>query len=250
MRYFGIIGKPLAHSFSAQYFTEKFAQQHIDAIYTLYPLDTIDDFRLLLQLHDFTGMNVTLPYKEQIIPYLDALDTTAQAIGAVNVIRFLNGQLTGFNTDVIGFRNSLCPLLQPHHTHALVLGTGGAAKAVYYGLQTLGIEPTYVSRRHQQITVGNTTTDTLVYDQLNETIIARNTLIVNCTPLGMYPEVDTCAPIPYNLLTEQHLLYDVVYNPQKTLFLQRGEQQGCRIQNGLAMLWGQAEAAWRIWNRE
>lgn len=247
MKTFGIIGYPLGHSFSAQYFSHKFQEEHIDACYHLFPLPQVEAFRQLIQEHDLTGLNVTLPYKEQIIPYLDDLDETARAIGAVNVIRFHNGRLTGYNTDVIGFCNSLKPLLHPRHTQALVLGTGGAAKAVKYGLTTLGIQATYVSRTKKRIQIAGNETETITYQELTPEIIAAHTLIVNCTPLGMFPDTAACAPIPYNLLTAQHLLYDVVYNPEKTLFLQHGEQQGCRIQNGMPMLTGQAEAAWRIW---
>lgn len=247
MQKFGIIGYPLGHSFSAKYFSQKFTDQHIDACYNLFPLKQIEEFTPLIRQHTFTGLNVTLPYKEQIIPYLDKLDETAQAIGAVNVIHFTQGQSIGYNTDVIGFRNSLRTILLPHHTHALILGTGGAAKAVWYGLQTMDIHTLYVSRTRKQIQTSKGLAETLTYQELNAEILTQYTLIVNCTPLGMYPAIDTCAPLPYNLLTQKHLLYDVVYNPEKTLFLQHGEEQGCCTQNGRAMLEGQAEAAWKIW---
>ncbi len=238
MKEFGIIGYPLEHSFSAKYFNEKFVRETIDARYQLYPLQTIEQFTDLCKIYAFVGLNVTCPYKEAIIPYLDALDDTAAQIGAVNVIRFYDGKKIGYNTDAIGFKNSLQPLLQLHHTRALVLGTGGAAKAVWYGLQRLQIPFTCVSRNSNK---------GISYESLTQEIILDHPLIINCTPLGMYPTISTLPKIPYGYLTTQHLLYDVVYNPEKTLFLQQGEAHGTQIQNGLPMLLGQAEAAWKIW---
>ena len=182
------------------------------------------------------GMNVTMPFKQAVIPYLDRLDATAEAVGAVNVIC----KRVGYNTDCLGFMESLRPMLRPEDKKALVLGTGGAAKAVVYGLRQLGIQPTLVSRTPKE--------GQLSYEQLDKDIMDTHTVIVNCTPLGMYPNVDTCPPIPYPLVSARHLLFDCVYNPEDTLFLQRGKAQGATVRNGIEMLYGQAKAAWGIWN--
>lgn len=243
MRHYGIIGFPLLHSFSAKYFNEKFAREHIEAEYSLYPLDheqwTMDNGRKVRHLIDtLDGFNVTLPYKQAIIPYLDRLDQTAEQIGAVNVVY----QRVGYNTDCLGFMASIRPLLRANDQRALVLGTGGASKAVVYGLRQLGITPTLVSRTPRECIIG--------YKDLTEEIMAQHTIIVNCTPLGMLPDVDTCPDIPYHLITAKHLLYDCVYNPEQTLFLQKGKTQGATIRNGMEMLTGQAQAAWKIWNNE
>ncbi len=237
---FGIIGNPLEHSFSAPYFNEKFAREGIDARYEAYPIQQVEEFVGLCQMHDFIGLNVTYPYKESIIPYLDALDETAAAIGAVNVIRFVDGKKIGYNTDVIGFMEALQPLLQPQHTSALILGTGGAAKAITYALKKLGIGYRFVSRDASR---------GLSYESLTKDTIRTNKLIINCTPLGMYPNIETYPAIPYEHLTAEHLLYDVVYNPAKSVFLQKGEERGARTHNGLEMLHGQACAAWEIWQK-
>ncbi len=237
---FGIIGYPLEHSFSAPYFNEKFAREGIDAVYEAYPIQHVEEFVELCQMHDFIGINVTYPYKESIIPYLDQLDETAAAIGAVNVVRFVDGKKLGYNTDVIGFMEALRPLLKPQHRSALVLGTGGAAKAITYALEQLGIGYTFVSREAVK---------GLTYESLTKEITQANTLIINCTPLGMYPNTETYPAIPYAYLTAEHLLFDVIYNPEKSVFLQKGEAQGAAIQNGLSMLHGQAEAAWKIWRQ-
>lgn len=236
MGHFGIIGNPLIHSFSAKYFNEKFTREHIDAEYSLYPLNELTNERVNELLDTLDGFNVTFPYKEAIIPYLDRLDETAQAIGAVNVVY----KRVGYNTDYAGFIVSLRPLLRPFDRQALVLGTGGASKAVCYGLQQLGITPTLVSRTPQAGQIS--------YADLNADLLSRYTLIINGTPLGMFPEVNTCPPIPYEHLTPRHLLYDCVYNPEETLFLRRGKAQGASIQNGKEMLIGQAKEAWAIWN--
>ena len=237
MRHFGIIGFPLLHSFSAKYFNEKFATEKIDAEYSLYPLNELTNERLNELMGSLDGFNVTFPYKEQVIPYLDRLDETAQAIGAVNVVH----QRVGYNTDCIGFMESIKPLLREYDRKALVLGTGGASKAACYGLRKLGIVPTLVSRRPQE--------GMLAYEALNAELMAEHTVIVNCTPLGMLPDVNSCPGIPYELITPRHLLFDCVYNPEETLFLQKGKAQGATIQNGIGMLLGQAKAAWQIWNR-
>ena len=237
MRHFGIIGYPLLHSFSARYFNEKFAAEKIDAEYSLYPTE-IEDLRLKIEdlFNRLDGMNVTLPYKQAIIPFLDRLDETAEAIGAVNVVH----QRIGYNTDCLGFMESIKPLLRPEDKQALVLGTGGASKAACYGLRKLGVVPTLVSRTPREGMLG--------YDDLNEEVMNRHTVIVNCTPLGMLPDVDSCPPIPYEHLSARHLLFDCVYNPEETLFLSKGKAQGARIKNGMEMLYGQAKAAWEIWD--
>ena len=237
MRHYGIIGFPLLHSFSAKYFNEKFATEHIEAEYSLYPTG-IEDLRLKIEdlLDSLDGFNVTLPYKQAIIPFLDRLDETAQAIGAVNVVY----KRVGYNTDCLGFMESIKPLLRAYDNKALVLGTGGASKAACYGLRKLGIPPTLVSRNPKEGQLG--------YKDLTPEIMAEHTIIVNCTPLGMYPDVNSCPDIPYELITARHLLFDCVYNPEETLFLQKGKAQGATIQNGIGMLYGQAKEAWGIWS--
>ena len=237
MRHFGIIGYPLLHSFSAKYFNEKFTTEKIDAEFSLYPLlaeQIPSEIEGLFERLD--GFNVTLPYKQAIIPYLDRLDETAQEIGAVNVVH----QRVGYNTDCIGFMESLNPLLREYDQKALVLGTGGASKAACYGLRKLRITPTLVSRTPKE--------GMLAYEELKKDIMDAHTVIVNCTPLGMLPDVDSCPAIPYELITPRHLLFDCVYNPEETLFLRKGKAQGATIQNGIGMLLGQARAAWEIWN--
>ena len=240
MRHYGIIGFPLHHSFSAKYFNEKFATERIDAEYSLYPLDK-DEWAKgdrLKELLCLDGFNVTLPYKQAVIPFLERLDETAQAIGAVNVVY----QRVGYNTDCIGFLESMRPLIRDYDQQALVLGTGGASKAVCYGLRKLGITPTLVSRTPKAGQLG--------YTDLTPEIMATHTIIVNCTPLGMYPDVDNCPDIPYKHITARHLLYDCIYNPEETLFLRQGRAQGATTKNGMDMLTGQAKAAWSIWNKE
>ena len=239
MRHFGIIGYPLLHSFSAKYFNEKFAAEKIDAEYSLYPtkVESLES-KVESLLDSLDGFNVTLPYKQAIIPFLDLLDETAEVIGAVNVVH----QRIGYNTDCLGFMESIKPLLRPEDKQALVLGTGGASKAACYGLRKLGVVPTLVSRTPRENMLG--------YDDLNEDIMNRHTVIVNCTPLGMLPDVDSCPQIPYELLSARHLLFDCVYNPEETLFLSKGKAQGATIKNGIEMLYGQAKAAWKIWNKE
>ena len=196
---------------------------------------------------DLRGLNVTIPYKEQVIPYLDELDKDTAKIGAVNVIKIIRQgkgkvKLVGYNSDIIGFTQSIEPLLRPHHKRALVLGTGGAAKAVYHGLENLGIESTYVSRTKRS-------NDVLTYQELTPEVMAEHTVIVNCTPVGMYPKVDECPEIPYDRLTSDHLLYDLLYNPNETLFMKKGRMHGSTVKNGLEMLLLQAFAAWGIWQR-
>ncbi|MBS1585330.1 MAG: shikimate dehydrogenase [Bacteroidetes bacterium] len=238
---YGLIGYPLGHSFSPEYFAKKFADLHIDARYELYPLASISELESLLHSQPLKGLNVTIPYKKQVIPYLDKLDEVAERVGAVNTISFRDGIKTGYNTDVIGFAQSLVPLLKQQHREALVLGTGGASKAVAYVLENLGISYTKVSR--------SKTESVLQYEELDEGTIAANKLIINCTPLGKYPNAEQAPKIPYDGIGESHLLYDLIYNPSETKFLQLGKERGAVIKNGLEMLQLQADAAWEIWNR-
>ena len=244
MKQFGLIGFPLGHSFSKKFFTEKFERENIDARYDLYELQDISEFVALKDMPEHSGLNVTIPYKEQVMPFLNELDETAAKIGAVNVIKFIRSQgklvLKGYNSDAIGFENSLKPFIQPYHKKALILGTGGASKAIDYTLRKLGIETTYVSRTAKP--------DMLTYSQLTAEIMADYTVIVNASPVGTFPHSDECPDIPYQLLTDKHLLFDVVYNPAETLFLRKGKEQGAQGLNGEGMLIGQAIAAWEIWN--
>ena len=239
MRHFGIIGYPLLHSFSAKYFNEKFATEKIDAEYSLYPTK-VESLKSKVEslLETLDGFNVTLPYKQAIIPFLDRLDETAETIGAVNVVY----RRVGYNTDCLGFMDAIRPLIRDYDRKAIVLGTGGASKAVCYGLRKLGISPTLVSRTPRKGMLG--------YSDLTPAEMEANTIIVNCTPLGMLPDVDSCPDIPYALITARHLLFDCVYNPEETLFLHKGKAQGATIRNGMEMLYGQAKAAWRIWNEK
>ena len=229
---YGCIGEHLPHSFS-----KEIHGQIGGYAYELKEL-TPEELPAFMAARQFRGINVTIPYKQAVIPYLDRLDDTAKAIGAVNVVY----KRVGYNTDCLGFMDSVKPLLRTYDRHALVLGTGGASKAVVYGLRQLGITPTLVSRTPREKIIG--------YADLTEEIMQRNTVIVNCTPLGMLPDIDTCPDIPYQWITARHLLYDCVYNPELTLFLQKGKAQGATIHNGMEMLTGQAKAAWKIWNDE
>lgn len=239
---YGLLGYPLTHSFSPAYFNSKFQQEGIDAIYHSFPIPNIKELPGLLSAHpQLQGLNVTIPYKQSVIGYLDNIDETAHSVGAVNCITVTNGHTKGYNTDVIGFEQSLKPLLQARHTNALVLGTGGASKAVTYVLNKLQIGYQLASRTTNQ--------HTLSYQQLTDDLIASHTLIINTTSLGMHPEEHTAPSIPFGAITTAHLLYDLVYNPEETLFLKLGKQQGAQVKNGLEMLHLQAEAAWRIWNQ-
>ena len=238
MRHYGIIGYPLLHSFSAKYFNEKFVTEQIEAEYSLYPMKELTKERMEELMSSLDGFNVTLPHKQTVIPFLDRLDETAQAIGAVNVVY----KHVGYNTDCLGFIASIQLLLRDYDRKALVLGTGGASKAACYGLRKLGVTPTLVSRTPKKEMLG--------YKDLNETIMKEYTVIVNCTPLGMLPDVDSCPDIPYEFISARHLLFDCVYNPEETLFLSKGKAQGATIKNGMEMLVGQAKAAWKIWNKE
>ncbi|MCQ2208861.1 MAG: shikimate dehydrogenase [Paludibacteraceae bacterium] len=245
MRNFGLIGKTLQHSFSKQFFTEKFKNENIQAQYDLFELNDINEFSHLTKEIEFSGLNVTIPYKEQIIPFLDEIDPTAKAIGAVNTIKFCHSNgtqsLCGYNTDIIGFTDSLLPDLKPYHKKALILGTGGASKAIQYSLQQLGIDTIFVSRTKKE--------DILCYEDINKDILSDHLLIINCSPAGMFPNIDSAPNIPYNLLTNKHYLFDLVYNPENTLFCQLGKEHGAITKNGLDMLYGQAVASWKIWNK-
>ncbi|WP_187262547.1 shikimate dehydrogenase family protein [Pontibacter beigongshangensis] len=243
MRKFGLIGRKLGHSFSKRYFTGKFEREGIQgAVYDLYELDQIAEFpELLMREPELAGLNVTVPYKEVVIPFLDEMDAAAAAIGAVNTIRVENGKTKGYNTDFIGFRQTLeefYPVGQ--EGRALVLGTGGAAKAVIAALDALGIAHKQVSRSAGPSAIS--------YEEVQAGLLTTHKLIINTTPLGMYPATDACPPLPYESLTPQHYLYDLVYNPEQTQFMQKGAAAGAQVTNGLAMLYKQAEAAWAIWN--
>jgi len=237
---YGLIGYPLSHSFSPGYFNARFEKEGINAQYNLYPIENIQDLPAMLRNHTLHGLNVTIPHKQTIIPYLDALDHTAAAIGAVNCVRIRNGHTKGYNTDVTGFSNSLQPLLQPHHTSALILGTGGSSHAVAYALQQLGISYRKISRSKGK--------DTIAYSHVTEEMIKETPLIINCTPIGMHPNENAQPPLPYHAATPAHLFYDLIYNPAETKFLYHGREQGAATKNGLEMLHLQAEASWHIWN--
>ncbi|WP_430809981.1 MULTISPECIES: shikimate dehydrogenase family protein [unclassified Carboxylicivirga] len=245
MRTFGLIGYPLAQSFSQKYFTQKFETEKIDARFLNFEIENIDELPQLLESHPYiAGFSVTIPHKETVFKYLDELDDSARNVGACNAIKVTwqgkKPSLKGYNTDLIGFSESLKPLLASHHTKALVLGTGGAAKAVAEALTLLNIEHRYVSRKAQ--------TDYLSYDQLDKSTMQAHQIIVNCTPLGMFPNVDSSPDIPYQWTGSKHLFYDLTYNPEVTRFMQNGIDQGATAKNGLEMLHKQAEAAWEIWN--
>lgn len=244
---YGLLGYPLGHSFSAKYFAEKFQRENIDAQYTNFEYATVEEaMEVLCVMPQLVGFNVTIPYKQAVMPYLKELTPEAEAIGAVNVVCVRhnavgNVELFGCNSDVIGFRESIRPLLRAEvHTKALVLGTGGASRAVMHGLRQLGIDPIYVSRTAK--------TGQLTYANLTPEVMNAHKVVVNCSPVGMYPKVDACPAIPYELLGPDHLLYDLVYNPLDTLFMQKGKAQGAVVKNGLEMLHLQAEAAWDMWH--
>jgi shikimate dehydrogenase len=242
MRLFGLIGYPLGHSFSKRYFTEKFAREAIaDAAYELFPIPSIDLFPALWESHpELQGMNVTIPYKELVIPYLDECSQVVHETGACNCIRKKNGKLAGYNTDVIGFEQTLLEHRLPHHHQALVLGTGGAAKAVEYVLRKHGIHFRLVSRNPGEFAIG--------YEALDNKTIEEYPIIINTTPLGMHPDVDQYPPIPYDGIGEGHLLIDLIYNPSVTRFMELGLRRGAKACNGEKMLIVQAEESWKIWN--
>src|SRR5690606_2267342 len=239
MNTYGLIGKNIDYSFSRNYFNNKFNNEHIlNSQYINFDIDNLSQLNNIFNQND-KGYNVTIPYKKEIIPYLDALDIHSKKIGAVNTIKVENGQKIGFNTDWIGFKKSLEPLLKTHHKKALILGTGGSSKDVEYALEQLQITYKTVSR-----TKGN-----FVYNQLNQKILSEYLLIINCTPLGTFPVVDVAPEIPYNFITKNHLAYDLIYNPAETLFLKNCREKGAVSKNGLEMLEIQAEESWKLWNR-
>lgn len=250
MTTYGLIGYPLGHSFSRQFFTEKFEKEGIDAQYLNFEIPSIEEFPKIIESHPtLRGLNVTIPYKQQVMQYLEEISPEAKAIGAVNVVKVnpkpstLNSKpnLTGYNSDVIGFVNSIRPLLKPHHKKALILGTGGASKAINYGLkEKLGLETLFVSRTARE--------NMITYDDVTKDVLCDYEVIVNCSPVGMYPHVDECPALPYEAMSERHLLYDLVYNPLETLFMKRGAEQGATVKNGLEMLHLQAIASWEFWN--
>ena len=247
MKKYGLLGYPLGHSFSKNYFNQKFEAEKIDAEYLNFEIPDIKEIKSVIKENpELNGLNVTIPYKQQVIPYLDDLDNDARLIGAVNVIKFSKGlfgkvKLKGYNSDIIGFKQSIEPLLKDHHRKALILGTGGASKAVFHGLKQLGIAATFVSRQSKEYCI--------TYEEITEKIMEQYHVIVNTTPLGMYPNVNACPNIPYEMLTSDHLLYDLLYNPDETLFMQKGKERGAVVKNGLEMLLLQAFAAWEIWQK-
>ena len=247
MKKFGLIGYPLGHSFSRNFFNEKFNSELIDAEYVNFEIPTIEDLpKVIASNPNLAGFNVTIPYKEQVIPFLDAMDKDAEAIGAVNVVKVTHVKgkvvLKGYNSDVLGFTQSIESMLEPQHKKALILGTGGASKAINHGLHQLGLETLFVSRSHKD-------EHTITYDELTPAIMDEYKVIVNCTPIGMYPKADECPNIPYECLTSQHLLYDLLYNPDTTLFMKKGSDNGATVKNGLEMLLLQAFGSWDIWNK-
>ncbi len=245
MKLYGIIGYPLGHSFSQKYFTQKFLQEGIsNCRYNVFAIENVNSLPDVLKSNpELCGINVTIPHKQNVLALLNDTSNLPGGLTACNCIKIINGKLSGYNTDVIGFEKSLLPLLQPHHKKALVLGNGGAAEAVKYVLHKLNIAYKIISRKLHD-------GSHLTYNDLNKTVIKEHTLIINTTPLGTFPNINDCPAIPYQHLTPQHYCFDLVYNPEKTLFLQKGAEQGAAIKNGYDMLVIQAEESWRIWNEE
>ena len=278
MTTYGLIGYPLGHSFSRKFFTEKFEKEGIDAQYLNFEIPSIEEFPEIIKNNpELRGLNVTIPYKQQVMQYLDEISEEAKAIGAVNVVRIerpspqpspimgretmrnagnkpdglpikgdmsegLRGSLIGYNSDVIGFVESIKPLLKPHHKKALILGTGGASKAIRYGLEEkLGMETLFVSRSARE--------GMITYEEVTAEVLKEYEVIVNCSPVGMYPHVDECPALPYEAMNENNLLYDLVYNPLETLFMKKGAEQGATVKNGLEMLHLQAIASWKFWEK-
>lgn len=241
---YGLIGFPLKHSFSIGYFNEKFRSEKIDAQYINFEIPSVSDIKEILRANpNLKGFNVTIPYKEQIIPYLNEVSEGAKAIGAVNVVKVVREKgkviLKGYNSDIYGFKESIEPLLTPDHQRALILGTGGSAKAIKYALDQLGVGSTFVSRTGSGAV--------LAYEDLTPEVMQAHKVIVNCTPVGMWPNVLACPKIPYDLLDSSYLLYDLLYNPDETLFMERGKNRGAQVKNGLEMLLLQAFRTWEIW---
>ncbi len=243
---YGLIGYPLGHSFSISYFNQKFADEGINATYENFEIPSIDDLPEIIDRYpNLRGLNVTIPYKEKVIPFLDSISPEARAIGAVNVIRVTHQKnktlLKGYNSDVIGFTQSIEPMIDPKwHKKALILGTGGASKAINYGLKSLGIEPVFVSRYERP--------GTIQYQSITPDVVHEYNIIVNCTPLGMYPNTDECPQLPYEAMDSHTILYDLIYNPDQTLFMRNGAKYGAEVKNGLEMLLLQAFASWEFWH--
>ena len=242
---YGLIGYPLGHSFSIGYHNQRFADEGINAKYLNFEIPSIDDLPAVLsQNPELKGLNVTIPYKEKVMQFLDYVSPEARAIGAVNVIRVEHQgkkiTLKGYNSDVIGFTQSIEPLLENYHKKALVLGTGGASKAISYGLKSLGLETVYVSRYERP--------GTIQYGSITPEVVQEYNVIVNCTPLGMFPKTEECPELPYEAMDEKNILYDLIYNPDETLFMRKGAERGATVKNGLEMLLLQAFASWEFWN--
>ena len=245
---YGLIGFPLGHSFSISYFNQRFQDEGIDAVYENYEIPNIDALAEILDSNpELKGLNVTIPYKEKVIPFLDSISPEARAIGAVNVIRVTHRgnktELKGYNSDVIGFTKSIEPMLDKKwHQKALILGTGGASKAIDYGLRSLGLETVFVSRYERP--------NTIQYKTITPEVVKEYNVIVNCTPLGMYPKTEVCPDLPYEAMDSHTILYDLIYNPDETLFMKRGAQYGANVKNGLEMLLLQAFASWEFWHEK
>lgn len=244
MSKFGLLGRHISYSFSKAHFTKKFENEGLPHIYENFDIESISEFPNILKNNpDLKGLNVTIPYKEQIIPYLNFIDNEAKEIGAVNTITISpSGKLKGYNTDCYGFENSIKPLLKPHHKNALILGTGGASKAIVYALKALKIEYAHVSRKHLDFVK-------FTYSELTSDIINSYQIIINCSPVGTYPNINECPDIPFDGISKKHLLYDLIYNPLQTKFLSIGASKGAITCNGLKMLELQAEKSWDIWNK-
>lgn len=245
---YGLIGYPLGHSFSISYFNQRFQDEGIDAVYENYEIPNIDALPEVLGSNpELKGLNVTIPYKEKVIPFLDSIAPEARAIGAVNVIRVTHRgnktELKGYNSDVIGFTKSIEPMLDKKwHQKALILGTGGASKAIDYGLRSLGLETVFVSRYERP--------NTIQYQSVTPEVVKEYNVIVNCTPLGMYPKTEVCPDLPYEAMDSHTILYDLIYNPDETLFMKRGAEYGANVKNGLEMLLLQAFASWEFWHEK
>ena len=240
---FGLIGKSLSHSFSRSYFEKKFIENELnDHFYKNFELETIEQFSNVLKTQNLKGLNVTNPYKESIIPFLDELSIEAKEIGAVNCINIVNGKTIGYNTDAYGFGQSIKPFLDTTHGRALILGTGGASKAVAYALKKIGVEVFFATSSNKK------NTNTFFYDEINEGMMSAFKLIINTTPLGLYPNINEAPALPYHLFTDKHLAYDLIYNPEQTLFLKQAKEKGAVTINGLSMLHLQAQKRWEIWN--
>ena len=248
MEKYGLIGYPLGHSLSISYFNQRFQDEGIDAVYENFEIPSIEALDEVIGANpELKGLNVTIPYKEKVIPYLDSITPEARAIGAVNVIKVThegrNTKLKGFNSDVIGFTKSIEPMLEKKwHKKALILGTGGASKAINFGLRHLGLETVFVSRYERP--------DTIQYDKITPDVVKEYNVIVNCTPLGMYPKTEECPQLPYEAMDSHTILYDLIYNPDETLFMKRGAQYGAQTKNGLEMLLLQAFASWEFWHEK